>query len=75
MHRGPDGVMRYSGAYKCSGCPLEFTELASWRERGPENASTEASPMGDQPDASLPPVEQGGKAPRNAFALRRDGGA
>jgi hypothetical protein len=33
VHRGPDGVMHYSGVYRCSGCSLEFTQVASWRER------------------------------------------
>lgn len=32
-HRGPDGVMQYSGAYRCSGCRAEFSDLESWRER------------------------------------------
>jgi hypothetical protein len=31
--RGPDGVMRYSGVYRCSGCAFTFTDPADWRER------------------------------------------
>jgi len=45
VHRGPDGVMRYSGVYKCAGCPREFTELAAWRER----RLTPRSPAADAP--------------------------
>ena len=49
VHRGPDGVMRYSGVYKCSGCPLEFTELGSWRDRRlrPRSASMDTPADGD----------------------------
>jgi hypothetical protein len=31
--RGPDGVMRYSGQYRCSGCSFTFSEPSMWRER------------------------------------------
>jgi len=50
VHRGPDGVMRYSGVYKCSGCPREFTELASWRDRRlrPRGAATDVPADGDR---------------------------
>ena len=32
-HRGPDGVMRYSGVYRCSGCSITFSDPSAWRER------------------------------------------
>lgn len=32
-YRAPDGVMRYSDVYRCSGCSVTFAEPASWRER------------------------------------------
>jgi len=50
VHRGRDGVMRYSGIYKCSGCPREFSELASWRERRlrPRGAPTGTPSNDDQ---------------------------
>jgi hypothetical protein len=46
--------MRYSGIYKCSGCPREFTELASWRDRRlrPRRAATDVPANGDQGGAS-----------------------
>ena len=31
--RGPDGVMRYSGQYRCSGCSFTFSDPSMWRER------------------------------------------
>lgn len=31
--RGPDGVMRYSGVYRCSGCSFTFSDPSVWRER------------------------------------------
>ena len=32
-HRGPDGVMQYSGLYRCSGCSFTFSDPTTWRER------------------------------------------
>ena len=31
--RSPDGAMRYSAMYRCSGCSFTFSEPAAWRER------------------------------------------
>ena len=52
-HRGPDGVMRYSGVNQCSGCPLQFSDLQEWRERRlrPRIASgTDAAGSDSTPD-------------------------
>jgi len=72
VHRDLDGVMRYSGVYKCSGCPLEFSQLGSWREQRQslKSASTEASSGSDQPVAPVPQAQQGGMSLRDSFALR-----
>ena len=72
VHRDPDGAMRYSGVYKCSGCPVEFTQIGSWRERRvhPRGASTEPSAKGDRSLASSSLPEQGDKSPDDAFAQR-----
>jgi rubredoxin len=32
-HRGSDGIMSYSGEYRCSGCDFTFSEPVEWRER------------------------------------------
>ena len=44
-HRGPDGVMQYSGIHRCSGCSLRFSQLDAWRER-------RATPRTGGPNAS-----------------------
>jgi hypothetical protein len=31
-HRGPEGVMTYSGLYRCSGCSATFADPAAWRQ-------------------------------------------
>jgi DNA-directed RNA polymerase subunit RPC12/RpoP len=31
-HRDANGAMTYSGTYRCSGCPLTFSNLAEWRQ-------------------------------------------
>lgn len=41
-HRGSDGVMRYSGIYRCSGCSFTFSEPADWRERRLRARETES---------------------------------
>lgn len=72
VRRDPDGVMRYSGVYKCSGCSLEFTQLGSWRERRmhPRSASTEAVAVGARSGTCASLGEQGDTSPDDAFALR-----
>jgi hypothetical protein len=53
--RGPDGVMRYSGVYRCSGCAFTFTDPADWRERRLRprvraGRSTQAPPAQELPE-------------------------
>jgi len=43
-HRGPDGAMQYSGAYRCSGCSMTFTDTSEWREA--EGPAVERTPQG-----------------------------
>jgi hypothetical protein len=31
VQRGPDGAMGYADRYRCSGCPLTFSDPAEWR--------------------------------------------
>ena len=70
VHRDPDGVMRYSGVYKCSGCPLQFTQLGFWRERRmhPRRASAEPTASADRSGASI--SSQRNNLPDDAFAQR-----
>ena len=39
--RRPDGVMAYADRYRCSGCPLTFSDPTEWRRR--ENAGISAA--------------------------------
>ena len=55
-HRGSDGAMQYSGLYRCSGCPVTFSDPVAWREgpstQGPgteTGASTPAAVEVDEP--------------------------
>lgn len=41
-HRGADGVMHYSGLYRCSGCELTFAEPSVWRDRRRRPRANEA---------------------------------
>ena len=62
VHRGPDGAMRYSDIYRCSGCSLEFTTLTSWRERRsiPRTGPTKSSVRDEQLNQSPSSTGQGG---------------
>lgn len=58
-HRGPDGVMSYSGLYRCSGCSVTFADPAAWRESpaiaNPTRATEEqAGARPTQPQAAVP---------------------
>ncbi len=58
-HRGPDGVMTYSGLYRCSGCSVTFADPAAWRESpaiaNPTRATEkQAGARPTQPQAAVP---------------------
>lgn len=42
VHRGPEGAMVYSGLYRCSGCPVTFTDPSSWREAPVRDAAADS---------------------------------
>jgi hypothetical protein len=47
-HRGPDGIMGYSGEYRCSGCSFTFSDPGEWRERRLRPRREESLPEEEQ---------------------------
>jgi DNA-directed RNA polymerase subunit RPC12/RpoP len=59
-HRGPDGAMRYSGLYRCSGCPFTFSDPSEWRERRLRaRRQNGTEPMDALPGADAEPSSHG----------------
>ena len=50
-HRGSDGVMQYSGLYRCSGCSVTFCDPLAWRE-GAEISQIVSEPAGAEPSCA-----------------------
>ena len=42
VHRGLDGAMVYSGLYRCSGCPVTFSDPVAWRDAASGKSATQA---------------------------------
>jgi len=41
VHRGPDGAMGYADRYRCSGCPLTFSDRSEWRVQNEPHANSQ----------------------------------